>query len=221
MQNLVVAGNISEFQELWNYIMEEFFSADIPHLENFKIDSNALFSLRWVIIGLTIGVIVASVYTVYNKRYIGDFVRTLLYHGCCDANSAKTLAELEYIGYPGIRSGIKTGGSLSRWVRCAEEDAFYDELEKQKADFDALHKDEKNPPRFKEPTFKRDCRTMHFYIPEEMQEQAEIKFDDRGANWLGVLLTAVVSIILCAFLCYVTPEILKYVDNFITVIKSI
>ena len=116
MQNLIVAGEISLVQELWNYFVEKYFSVDMPYLENFQVESNALFSLRWVIIGITIGIIIASISTVYNKRHIGDFIRNVLYHQCYDAKSAKTLLELEYAGVPGIMSAIKTGGSLTRWV---------------------------------------------------------------------------------------------------------
>lgn len=236
MQSLIVAGGISlfqelwdylsdkyfsAFQELWNYSSEKFFSLEMPYLENFKVESNALFSLRWIIIGITVGIIIAAISTVYNKRYIGDFVRRVLYMQCYDAKSAKTLAELEYSGYPGIRSAIKTGGTLTRWVRCAEEDEFYAELEKQREEFQEAHKDEAKPPKFKEPEFRRDCSTMHFYIPEEMKYKAEVKFDKTGANWIGVILVAIVAIVIGLVLCYILPDVLKYIDNFISILKSI
>ena len=221
MQNLAVAGEMTLAEELWNYFVEKYFSTDLPYLENFKIESNALFSLRWVIIGITIGIIIASISTVYNKRHIGDFVRRVLYQQCYDAESAKTLLELEYSGIPGIRSVIKTGGSLTRWVRCAEEDEFYAELERQREAFNEAHKDDPKPPKFKEPEFKRDCSTMHFYIPEELKSKAEVKFDKSGAHWGLVFIVAVVSIIICMALCYILPDVLKYVDNFITVVKAL
>ena len=69
MQNLIVAGATSGFGELWNYLSEKFFAVDMPYLENIKVESNAIFSLRWVIIGITIGIILAAISTVYNKRY--------------------------------------------------------------------------------------------------------------------------------------------------------
>ena len=220
MQNLIVAGEISLVQELWNYFVEKYFSVDMPYLENFQVESNALFSLRWVIIGITIGIIIASISTVYNKRHKGDFIRNVLYHQCYDAKSAKTLLELEYAGVPGIMSAIKTGGSLTRWVRCAEEDEFYAELEKQREAFNEQHKFDPHPPKFKEPEFKRDCSTMHFYIPEELKYKAEVKFDKEGASWGVVFIVAIVSIVLCMVLCYILPDVLKYIDNFITIAKE-
>ena len=221
MQNLIVAGATSGFGELWNYLSEKFFAVDMPYLENIKVESNAIFSLRWVIIGITIGIILAAISTVYNKRYIGDFIRRILYYQCYDAKSAKTLSELEYSGYPGIKSAIKTGGTLSRWVRCAEEDEYYAEFEKQREEFEEEHKNDTKPPKFKIPEFKRNCSTMHFYIPEEMKYKAEVKFDKKGANWLGVIIVAIISIVIGLLLCYILPDVLKYVDNFITVIKEL
>ena len=221
MQSLIFGRVVSTFADLWQYLSENYFSVDMPYLENFKVESNALFSLRWVIIGVTVGIIIASISTVYNKRYIGDFIRNLLYRQCYDANSAKTLEELEFSGAPGIKSMIKTGGSLTRWVRCAEEDAFYADLEQKRNEFEELHKDDPHPPKFKEPEFRRDCSTMHFYIPEDLKYKAEVKFDKAGANWGAVIIVAIISIILCMFLCYIIPDILKYVDNFISIIKEL
>ena len=207
--------------ELWQYIYQKLFSTDLPYLENFKIQSNSLFSLRWMMIGLAVGAIIAAISTVYNKRYIGDFIRRLLYQQCYDAESAKTLAELEYSGVAGIRSAIRTGGSLSRWVRCAEEDEFYAEAERQREKFDEEHKDDKHPPKFKMPDFKRDCQTMHFYIPEDMKYKAEVKFEKDGASWFAAIVIAVISIVLCLAINYFLPEILVGVDNFISFLKGI
>lgn len=221
MQNLIFAGEISLIQELWNYIVENLFSNEIPYLENFKLDANALFSIRGVIVGITVGIILAAISTVYNKRYVGEFVRSLLYEGCTDAKSAKTLSELEYIGYSGIRSALKSGGSLTRWVRCVEEDEFYSELERQRAEFEEAHKDESKPPKFKEPEFRRDVTSMHFYVPEEMKYKAEVKFDKTGTDWWIVLVVSAIAIAICAFLCYIVPDVLKYMDSFVSILNAI
>jgi hypothetical protein len=221
MNSLIVACDVGQFAELGRYIYEKLFLSEMPYFENFKIQSNALFSLRFVIIGITIGTIIAAISTVYSKRHIGDFIRRLLYQQCYDAESAKTLLELEYLGIPGIRAAIRTGGSLSRWVKCAEENEFYAEAEKQKAEFDELHKDEKHPPKYKMPEFKRDCATMHFYIPEELKYKAEVKFEKEGASWLTAIAISVLAIILCFLLSYFLYDILSLVDNFISFLKGI
>ncbi|MBQ7830158.1 MAG: hypothetical protein IJ345_07795 [Clostridia bacterium] len=218
MLNIALSGNQSLFEELWEYIVENYFSVDLPYLENFTVKSNALVSIRMVIIGITIGIIVASISTLYSKRYLGDFVRKIVYEECFDKDSAKTLYDLGYLKSPGVRGAVKTGGTLWRWVRCVEEDEFVTEINKKREEFEELHKGEKKPPKFKAPEFVRDCNTMHFYIPKEKTYAAEIKFDKQGANIGSVLLVSLAALILCAFACYIVPDAIKLVDNFITVV---
>ena len=221
MTMFLVAGVISSVNELWEYIVNNFFSTEMPYYENFTIQSNALFSLKGLIIGLTIGIIFASISTVYNKRYLGDFIRLLIYRDCLDPSRAQTLAELDCNRSAGVRNAIKTGGPLSRWVRCAEEDQFYASQEQKRIEHKELHKDEKHPPKFRELTFKRDCNTMHFYLPEELKNSAEVKFDAKGANWLGVLMVSGIAIAVCLLSCYFLPEVLTYVDNFLSIINGL
>ena len=205
--------------ELWEYFTEKYFTVDLPYLENLSLGSGSLISLGGVIIGIAIGNVIAAICTVYNKRYIGDFVRKLIYEECFDAGSAKTLYELGYLKSAGIRGVIKSGGSLSRWVRCVEEDDFLSELEKSRQAFDEEHKNDIKKPKFKEIEFKRDLNTMHFYLPRDKKYAAEIKFDDKGASWGAVILVIIGAVLFAAFACYMLPDILKLIDNFISVMK--
>ena len=221
MTRFLIAGEISLPEELWNYVVDKYFSLELPVFENFSIQSNELFSLRWTVIGLTIGIIIASIVTVYNKKYIGDFVRHLVSQECLDAKSAKTLAELGYHKNRAIRNVIKTNGTISRWVRCVEEDEFLLEVEKMREAHEEEHKDKKRPPKFKAPIFKRDPKTMHFYIPEEICDTAEVKFDKTGAEWRNVIIVSIISLILCALVSYFLSDILIFVDNFISLMKGL
>ena len=221
MTRFLIAGAFTSANDLWSYIVDNFFSTEMPYYENFTIQSNALLSIRWIIIGITIGIIFAAISTVYNKRYLGDFIRLLIYRDCLDASRAQTLAELECDRSVGVRSAIKTGGHLSRWVRCSEEDRFYADQEQERIKHEELHKDDKHPPKFRELTFKRDCNTMHFYIPEELKDSAEVKFDTQGANWLGVLTVSVIAVVVGLLFCYFLPEVLTHVDNFLSIINGL
>ena len=62
---------------------------------------------------------------------------------------------------------------------------------------------------------------MHFYIPEELRESAEKKYNGDGADWIGVAIVSVVAITVCILACYFVGDILVYVDNFITLINGI
>ena len=214
------AGKQGLLEELWEYFVDKYFTLDMPYLENLSIGSSALNTIRLLIVGITVGIIIASISTVYSKRYIGDFVRKLLYEECFDANSAKTLYDLGYLKSPGIIGVIKSGGSLSRWVRCVEEDEFMTEIGKKREEFAESHKNDTKPPKFKEPEFKRDSNTMHFYNPEDKKYAAEVKFDSKGANFISLLLVIIVSVAICAFVFYMLPDVIKMVDNFITIING-
>ena len=128
-----------------------------------------------ILVGITLGIIISSFITIYNKRFIGRFVRKLLREECLGADSAKNLSELGYEKNLLIRFSLRSGSPLSRWVRCVEEDEFNTEIEKMRAIFEDAHKDEKKAPKFKSVDFKRKVKTMHFYIPEEKKYAADVK----------------------------------------------
>lgn len=207
--------------DIGDFLKETFFSLDMPQYDNFSVQSNALFSVKWIIIGVTVGIIIAAISTVYNKRYIGDFIRLLIDRECFDESSAKTLGELECDNRPGIKSAIRSGGTLSRLVRCAEEDAYYRDIREKETEQNEEMANEAHPPKIDAPPFKRDCKIMHFYIPEELRESAEKKYNGDGADWIGVAIVSVVAITVCILACYFVGDILVYVDNFITLINGI
>lgn len=219
MLNVILSDQPNLISELWEYFVDKYFSPEIPYLENFSLGTGTMLSAQLIILGITIGLIIASACNIYTKRYIGDFIRKVIYEECFDASSAKTLYELGYLKNPGIRNVIKSNGSLSRWIRCVEEDEHLAKIEQMRIEFEEKHKNDKKPPKFIAPEFKRDCNTMHFYLPEEKKYAADIRFDSKGANWISFLLVTVISIVMCAFVCYVFPDILKMVDNFLSIIK--
>lgn len=219
MLNFALSKQQSLLSELWEYFIDKYFSVEVPYLENFKLGSGSLVSLRWIIIGIVIGIVVASACSIYNKRYVGDFVRKVISEECFDASSAKTLYELGYLKHPAIRGMLKSGGTLSRWIRCVEEDDFIAATEAARQAFEEEHKNHSKPPKFKEPVFERDCNTMHFYIPEDKKYAADVKFDAKGADWRSFVAVTIISVVLCMFICYILPDMIKLVDNFISVMK--
>ena len=210
----------SLFVELWEYVYSTYLSPEMPYLENISFGTGTLVTLKTILWGITIGVIAAAILSVYNKRYIGAFIRKMLSDGCIGSENAKTLDELGYLGHIAVRSAIKSGGTLSMWVRCVEEDEFLSRLDDKRLEFEEAHKDDKKPPKFKEIEFKRDCSTMKFYIPEERAEVIEKRFDPKGANIWSVILVCVIAILLCALLSFALPELIKMMDNFITTVNG-
>lgn len=220
MQNNLSVGGKSLFEELWEYFEQTYFSPEIPALDNFDLGTGTLVSLKNILIGLTLGLILASFITIYNKRYIGRFVRKLLSEECISHESAKTLTELGYQKNFGIRQAIRADKPLSRWIKCVEEDEFYKEMNKKREEYEAAREKDPGMPKFKEINFKRDLDTMHFYIPEDKKYTIDVKYDAKGANWVSFILVVVISIAACAFLSFALPDLIKMVDNFITVVNK-
>ncbi len=221
MTRFLIACEISLIEELWNHFVNRLFLEDLPHYENFSVQSNALFSLRGLIIGVAVGIIIAAVSTVYNKRYLGDFVRLLISKNCSSKDSALTLGELGCEKRFGIKNAIKNGGSLNRWVRCVEEEEFYEALGRAREEHYEKYKGNARPPKFKELSFKRNCKTMHFYVPEKLRSMVEEKYDPKGANWKGMLIVVGSTLTVAVVLCYTLPDALTYVDNFMTFINGL
>ncbi len=220
MSNIILTNEKSLFEELWEYFVDTYFTPDMPHFENISFGSGTLISLQMIILGVGIGLIAAAAFTLYNKRYLGGFIRKMLREECLDASRAKTLEELGYKKSFGVKRAVRSFGTLSRWARCVEEDEFYTELDKKRSEFEEAHKNDSKKPKFKEIEFKRDVNTMHFYIPEEKKYAADVKFDAKGANVGSFVLVVVIAIALCITMTLLLPEILQMADNFISVMKD-
>lgn len=210
----------SLFEELWEYIVDKYFSVNVGTFDNFTLGTGTLISIQLIIVGLCIGIAVASVFSTYDKKHLGGFVRKLISEECLSPDTAKTLEALGYGRDPGVRGSVKKGSVLSRWIMCVEKEEFLADIEKKRDEFEKMHANDDKPPKFKAPEFKIDCNTMHFYLPEEKRIAAEIKFDSKGANWFNIVFICVMSIILCAFICYILPDLLKLVDNFLSIVKG-
>ncbi len=206
----------SRFVKFIENILDTFFNPEVVHYDNFNFGSSGVVSLRIILVGLMVGFCVAAVSSLYEKKMMGSFIKKLLHEECVRPEKAMTLYELGYLKSPAIRSSVVRGATLKRWVRCVEEDEFYASLDQKREKFAKNHPDEE----FVAPTFKRDPDTMRFYIPEELKYQADVKFSTKGANIASAIGVIVLSIIMCAILCAVVPEMLTFADNFVSVIKK-
>lgn len=216
----ILAEEKSLIAELWQYFTDKYFNPDAVYLENFKGGSNRILSLRMIIIGITVGFCVAAILTLIDKKHIGGLVRKMLYDECIGKENAKTLYELGYDRNPAVRGSLKNGSVLKRWVRCVEEDEHYASIEQKRKEFEAAYANDKKAPKFKTLEFKRDPDKHHFYIDEEKKYSAAVKFDSKGTNVVSAILVILISIIICAFLCFVVPDMLTLFDNFVSGFKG-
>lgn len=156
-------------------------------------------TLARIVIGIAIGIVLAALLSVYVKGYLGGLIRKLIQGGATSPENAKTLYELGLDDKFGIRRAIKGGNTYSRFLRCVEQDKHMASIEQKRAEFDAAHKDEKKPPKFREIGFEYDLDTMHFYVPEEHCDIALQKFSAEQTDWKSIcLVLAVVAVMLVA-----------------------
>lgn len=216
----ILAEEKSLIAELWQYFTDKYFNPDEVYLENFGGGSNRIISLRLILIGLTAGFCVAAILTLIDKKHLGGLVRKMLYDECIGKENAKTLYELGYDRNPAVRGSLKNGSVLKRWVRCVEEDEYYASMEQKRKEYESDYANNEKAPKFKTVEFKRDPDKHHFYIDEEKKYSASVKFDSKGTNVVSAILVIVISIIICAFLCFVVPDMLTLFDNFVSGFKS-
>ena len=109
----------SLLKELWDYLSEKYFTLNLGQYENlgFGGNSGSLINLSWAIMALCLGMVIAAVLAVYEKRGLGEFVRKLLSEECYTPESAMTLAQLGYRKNAAVRGALR-GGSLASIIDC-------------------------------------------------------------------------------------------------------
>ena len=209
----VLSSQPTLWEELWDYFNNKYFTPQYGDYQYIELGSGSMFSFQTIVIGFIVGAILASVSFIFNKRVLGDFVRALLSVDAHSPEEARTLEQLGYLKNTTIRSALKRGTSLRRVVKCVEEEAYLAQQEQKRLQFEAENTDPKQ--KFKEIPFVMDPSTAHYYIPEQLRYTADIKFEQKGTNWLvfaGVVIGAVAVGLLAIWML---PELLQMADNFI------
>ena len=187
------------------------FSPDMGEYEYIGVSGSMI---RNIIVGLLCGFFLACCMTVFDRRVLGDFVRRVLYCECFSKETAMTLAELGYLKNSIIRGSLRGNVSLRRVVKCVEEEEFRARAEAEYATLvKACEEAGKKPPRRTVPAFKVDPTVMHFYIPEDLKYVADVKFEKKGANWVTLLVSFVLFLVLASLAAFLLPDLLQLIDN--------
>lgn len=193
-------------KELWLYFYDTYLNSSV-YYEHLNIDTGKMLSIRIIILGLYVGIAIASFAAVFNKRVLGGIVRRLLSNECFSPESAKTLDELGYGNNFIIYLAVAKSTSLRRVVKCREELEFDKRSALEREEHEKSGAKNKRLSKRKETEYKTDAYSDSFFIPEEIKYTAEIKFNGKGSTWLGaVILTLVMTV---AF--FVTMVALPYV----------
>ena len=219
LSNETAAGEPSVFRELWDYLVEKYFTLDFASHEypHFTVGEGTLFSLRTVLVALFVGVILAVILAAAQKRALGGLIRAMEREQCHTPEKAMTLEQLGLARASAIRQSLRHGTTLHGVVRCVEKDAYEEAQAKKREEFQAARESGTAPAgqKWKDIPFSYDFSSCHFYLPEEARYCAEVRFDRKGTNPVTILFTIIGAILLLALLCFLIPELLQLADNLI------
>ena len=187
----------STFGELITYFHQTYFSIRFGAYDNFSITEQTASIINKIIPALILGIILATIATVFCRRIVGEFVRTLLKNEALSPEAGMTLLDSGAFRSTVIRRELCHSAYLKKVVFCREEQEHLNEKGK-----DAIYKID----------FTRD----HFYIPEDLKYRAEIRFNPKGSSWLSVVLTVILVPVFVGLLCRFMPNILQFIDSIIT-----
>ncbi len=108
------------FEELVSYFKETYFSPDFTGINNYDMTDISRF-LPLMVVGLCIGVFVASCVYYYHSHFLGSAVRSLYKAGAFSEADAKTLNEVN-CNNGAIRRALGRENLLSRYVKKADGD---------------------------------------------------------------------------------------------------
>lgn len=202
-------------------ILDEIFALDMGIYENLGFGDYAFVNLRSIIIGMVVGIILASYITIFNSRIYGAFVRSLIDEKCTTPQSAKTLAELGFMKNSSIRAALRSGNIYRGLVRCVEAEEFYFARELSRGEYEArAAADGVKVAPFAAPEFRHDFATSHFYIPEDKQFTASMRFEKKGTGILSAIIITLASIVLLWAILFFLPDIMQMLDNFVGMLNG-
>lgn len=179
--------------------------------DNFDIDVNGS-TMPLIIWGIYIGIMLGVLGSILCRIYSSRLIQALMKNGCCDADSAKTLAELGLRKQWFVRYMLKDESALRRSVLIANDAMLPVKAGKvKKFWYEKFLRDEF-------PT-KLDWDSAKFYLPEENRIGAELRYQVEGHPIRNFIFAAVGLFAVALFANFAIPELLQMLDNFITSVQ--
>lgn len=189
----------STLGELISYFHQTYFSIRFGAYDNFSVTEQTADIINKIIPALVWGIIIAAIITVFGRRTVSTFVKTLIQKEALSPDAGVTLFEAGAFRSTILRHDLCRGAFLRKVVFCREEQAYLNE-------------------KGKDATYKIDFTKDHFYIPEDLKYRAEVRFNSKGSGWLSVVLTVILVPVFVGLLCRFMPNILQLADSLITLL---
>ena len=214
---LSTSGEPTLFEEIWEYLEGKYFSVDMGRYEHISIGSGSLVTLQKVVLGICVGIIIASAMACYDKNRLGAFIRAIVREQALWPDKAKTLDDLGFARNRAVRTSLRSPNKLGKVVRCVEKDAYDAQVAAAREAYVAEHG---NADGFFMPQYQMDLENDHFYIPDEEHYRAEVRFDNQGSGWRAFILVCIVAVIAAALICFLLPDMIQLVDNMIGILTE-
>ena len=222
----------SLLNEIIQYLEGKYFSVDFGAYENFALSSDAGATAQTIIIGIAIGIVIATGVTAFTRNKLGGFVHKLIKQECHSPESAQTLLELGYFRSETIRRELTRGINLRTVVRCKEEEDFliseYESTKPQSAECAEEQTEDSQDPvaaqdasavqKGRKSGYKIDFQKDRFYIPQDLKYRAEIRFERKGSGWILFAASFLIAVLFMGIACWALPELLQMADNLISMI---
>ncbi len=180
--------------------------------ENFELYSPTL-TLELIVWSICAGLMAGVIGSYISRRVIGAFPRRLIADGIHTPEAAVTVTDTGFGRDFWVKRALREGGSLRKMVILANPDDFppKEDSTARKRMFRLLSME--LPVRRK-----LAWETARFYLPEEDRYAAEVKYEAKGTNIGGVILSVILIAAIGFAALYMIPQLFQYLDNFLSVI---
>ena len=198
----------SFLRELLAGLDDGLFSVELGVYENLSVSDGLPTTARNIILGLTLGTVIAAALMFYTKTVHGKFIRSLLERGCNSPENAATLTELGMFRSDSVRRDLARGGALTRLALCVQREAL---LEAQNGENEGENAEKRDTYL----DFHPDFTVARYYIPEDLRYRAEFRYSKKGMSVGFFVLTVILCFVGAALLCSLLPALLGLADRLI------
>lgn len=161
-------------------------------------------SIELILICCYIGILAACALAIYEKRVMGEFIRTVLKRGATSPETALTLRELGYDNKSSVIRALRGNGLFKDTVFEASDTVEFD-------------KESHALPVYRE---KFDPATARFYIPEPLKYKAEVRFEKKGTHIMMLVLAAILFGILLIIALLLKDQVLVLIDQYLEAMRT-
>ena len=171
-------------------------------------DTLTLPVIIWGAIG---GIAVGTVASLIGRRIPGVFIKNLHRAGAVSAEKAVTLADLGMEKNFILRRALRDGQTLRKYVTLANPDDFAVKSPNNSKFSRVMRKIFSLPE--KDAATEIDFSRARFFITDEARFTAEVRYNGKGADLLGVFLSLILLAALGFFLQWILPELIALVGG--------